>query len=107
MATLHMMVGLPGNRKTTEAKKYNAFRLTPDEWQYFLYGHDISNPEHDERHVEVEELMWDITVKVLQLVLMLFLISDFGQNLNGMNSDERPMPLVRIPTSITWIFPMM
>jgi len=22
--------------------------LTPDEWQYFLFGHDISDPERDE-----------------------------------------------------------
>ena len=80
MATLHMMVGLPGSGKTTEAKrleqKYNALRLTPDEWQYFLYGHDISNPEHDERHTKVEELMWEITVKVLQLGVDVVL--DFG-----------------------------
>ena len=59
MATLYMMVGLPGSGKTTEAKKleheYKVLRLTPDEWQYFSFGHDISDPEHDERHTKVEE----------------------------------------------------
>ena len=70
MATLHMMVGLPGSGKTTEAKKleqkYNALRLTPDEWQYFLFGHDIDEQEHDERHTKIEELMWEVAVKVLK-----------------------------------------
>ena len=70
MATLHLMVGLPGSGKTTEAieleHKYKALRLTPDEWQDFLFGHDIADPEHDERHTKVEELMWKIAVKVLK-----------------------------------------
>ena len=80
MATLHMMVGLPGSGKTTEAKKLEkelrALRLTPDEWQYFLFGHDINEPEHDERHTKIEELMWEIAVKVLKLGCDVIL--DFG-----------------------------
>lgn len=40
--------------------------MTPDEWQYFLFGHDILDPEHDERHTKVEELMWEVAVKVLR-----------------------------------------
>ena len=80
MATLHLMVGLPGSGKTTEAIKleheYKALRLTPDEWQYFLFGHDISDPEHDERHTKVEELMWEIAVKVLKSGVDVIL--DFG-----------------------------
>lgn len=31
-----------------------------------MFGHDISDPEHDERHTKVEELMWEIAVKVLK-----------------------------------------
>ena len=80
MATLHMMVGLPGSGKTTEAKKLEkelgALRLTPDEWQYFLFGHDINEPEHDERHTKIEEVMWEIAVKVLKLGCDVIL--DFG-----------------------------
>lgn len=80
MATLHLMVGLPGSGKTTEAieleRKYKALRLTPDEWQYFLFGHDIADPEHDERHTKVEELMWKIAVKVLKSGVDVIL--DFG-----------------------------
>ena len=80
MATLHMMVGLPGSGKTTEAKKleqeHNALRLTPDEWQYFLFGHDIDEPEHDERHTKIEELMWKVAVKVLKAGCDVIL--DFG-----------------------------
>ena len=80
MATLHLMVGLPGSGKTPEAieleHKYKALRLTPDEWQDFLFGHDIADPEHDERHTKVEELMWKIAVKVLKSGVDVIL--DFG-----------------------------
>jgi len=80
MAILHMMVGLPGSGKTTEAKKlereYQALRLTPDEWQYFLFGHDIADPEHDERHTKIEELMWETAERVLKLGVDVIL--DFG-----------------------------
>lgn len=74
------MVGLPGSGKTTEAIKlehqYNALRLTPDEWQYFLFCHDVADPEHDERHTKVEELMWEIAVEVLKAGVDVIL--DFG-----------------------------
>lgn len=107
MATLHLMVGLPGSGKNTEAKKleqkYGALRLTPDEWQYFLFGHDISDPEHDERHTRVEELMWEIAVKVLKAGGMSSLISDSGQNQNVTNSEEKPIPLERLPKSTIWM----
>ncbi len=56
--------------------KYGALRLTPDEWQYFLFGHDISDPEHDERHTKIEELMWEIAVKALKAGVDVIL--DFG-----------------------------
>lgn len=42
----------------------------------FLFGHDVSDPEHDERHTRVEELMWDIAVKVLKPGVDVIL--DFG-----------------------------
>lgn len=32
----------------------------------FLFDHDISDPEHDERHTKIEELMWKISEKVLK-----------------------------------------
>ena len=69
MATLHLMVGLPGSGKTTEAKKLeaqcNALRLSPDEWQYYLFGHDVADPAHNDRHDRVEALMWQVAEKVL------------------------------------------
>ena len=47
MATLHLMVGLPGSGKTTEAKRIaaecGALRLTPDEWHFSLFGNDFYN----------------------------------------------------------------
>lgn len=80
MATLHLMVGLPGSGKTTEAKRLEqacgAVRLTPDEWQFFLYGHDIGDPEHDARHTKVEALMWDVAQRLLRAGVDVIL--DFG-----------------------------
>lgn len=84
MATLHVMVGLPGSGKTTEAirlaREYRALRLTPDEWQYHLFGSDFNvtedNMDHDLRHTKIEELMWKTAKEVLQLGVDVIL--DFG-----------------------------
>ena len=84
MATLHIMVGLPGSGKTTEAvrlaREYRALRLTPDEWQYHLFGSDFNvtedNMDHDLRHTKIEELMWKTAKEVLQLGVDVIL--DFG-----------------------------
>lgn len=85
MATLHLMVGLPGSGKTTEAKriatKHHALRLTPDEWHFHLFGNDFYNDaskdnEHDKRHTKIEELMWDTAQKLLLLGTNVIL--DFG-----------------------------
>lgn len=80
MATLHLMIGLPGSGKTTEAKRLertlHALRFTPDEWQYFLFGHDMDEPEHDQRHTRIEELMWETAKQALQLNIDVIL--DFG-----------------------------
>ncbi len=84
MATLHIMVGLPGSGKTTEAirlaRECHALCLTPDEWQYHLFGSDFNvtedNTEHDLRHTKIEELMWKTAKEVLQLGVDVIL--DFG-----------------------------
>ncbi|MBS6196584.1 MAG: ATP-binding protein [Clostridiales bacterium] len=84
MATLHLMIGLPGSGKTTEAmrleKEYHALRLTPDEWHLHLFGNDFTdsgeNTEHDIRHTKIEELMWETAEKLL--VLGVDVILDFG-----------------------------
>ena len=84
MATLHLMVGLPGSGKTTEAirleAEYHALRLTTDEWHYHLFGNDFErnekNEAHNERHARIEELMWDTAQKVL--LLGVDVILDFG-----------------------------
>lgn len=85
MATLHLMVGLPGSGKTTEAKRIaaecRALRLTPDEWHFSLFGNDFYNDPnkdqaHNERHTKIEELMWDTARKLLQLDVDVIL--DFG-----------------------------
>ena len=80
MATLHLMIGLPGSGKTTRAKElekqYNALRLTPDEWHLFLFGHDVDEEAHDERHEKVEQIMWTVAARVLALGADVIL--DFG-----------------------------
>ena len=84
MAILHLMVGLPGSGKTTEAirleKEYHAIRFTPDEWHLKLFGNDFSGqwPDevHDQRHSKVEQLMWETGKKML--ALRVDVILDFG-----------------------------
>lgn len=69
MATLTLMVGLPGSGKTTRARalaaRTGALRLTPDEWQNRLFADDMHHPDHDRRHGEIEAIMWDIAAHVL------------------------------------------
>lgn len=80
MATLHLMVGLPGSGKTTEARRLEqelgALRLTPDEWHTQLFGDDTDDPMHDARHSAVERIMWDTARRALELGVDVIL--DFG-----------------------------
>ena len=84
MATLHLMVGLPGSGKTTEARRleeeFHALRLTPDEWHLKFYGDDFEpggdNRLHDMRHAKVEALMWEVAERALRLGTNVIL--DFG-----------------------------
>jgi len=80
MATLYLMVGLPCSGKTTRAKELEnevrALRLTPDEWHVNLFGHDISDPEHDKRHYLIEDMLWQIAARALALRTNIIL--DFG-----------------------------
>ncbi len=80
MATLYLMVGLPCSGKTTRAKeledKLFALRLTPDEWQINLFGHDVYDPEHDKRHSLIEDRLWQIAARALSLGMNIIL--DFG-----------------------------
>jgi hypothetical protein len=87
VATLHLMVGLPGSGKTTLARelerKYSALRLTTDEWHIRLFGSDFYDgmdeadlAKHNVRHAEVESIMWEVAARVL--VLGGDVILDFG-----------------------------
>jgi predicted kinase len=84
MATLHLIVGLPCAGKTTFAKQLeleqSALRLTPDEWHTRLFGQDFrldfQHPDHDARHTLIEEIMWDVAARALQLGTNVIL--DFG-----------------------------
>jgi predicted kinase len=78
MATLHLMVGLPGSGKTTLARKleteYSALRLTLDEWHVRLFGSDVHDDSddsdfarHNARHEAVESLLGEAAARVLVL----------------------------------------
>lgn len=71
MTTLHLMVGLPCSGKTTLAKKLEqelpALRLNLDEWHIRLFGQDAEEPEHDARHSLIENLLWNVAGRALEL----------------------------------------
>jgi predicted kinase len=87
MATLHLMVGLPGSGKTTLARKletkYSALLLTLDEWHIRLFGSDVHDDSdesdfstHNARHEAVESLLREAAARVLALGVDVIL--DFG-----------------------------
>ena len=81
MATLHLMVGLPGSGKTTYANELsineNALLLTTDVWHIKLYGHDEDDLElHNERHTRIEQIIWGVAERVLEMGSNVIL--DFG-----------------------------
>jgi predicted kinase len=78
--TLHLMVGLPGSGKTTIARQleqeHSALRLTPDEWHTRLFGNDVEDIHHDDRHGLIESIMWGVAARTLALGVNVIL--DFG-----------------------------
>ena len=71
MATLHVMVGLPCSGKTTYARQLaqqtGALLLTLDDWHLRLFGDDVGQAEHDERHRSIEKIMWGVAGHVLEI----------------------------------------
>ena len=78
--TVHLLVGLPCSGKSAFAVKLasstGAYRLTPDEWQIRLFGNDTTDPDHDHRHSQIEDIMWDIAGELV--IRGLDVIMDFG-----------------------------
>ena len=76
MATLYLMVGLPGTGKTTVAKRieveHRALRLTKDEWMKALYGSE--NPESASDVIEGR--LVDVGLRALELGVDV--VIDFG-----------------------------
>lgn len=75
-STLHLMVGLPGAGKTTQARRLArelpAVLLSADEWHLALYGQDLRDPGpdrryalHDRRHGVIEGLLRETAGRVL------------------------------------------
>jgi predicted kinase len=80
MTTLHLMVGLPCSGKTTLSRKLeadlNAIRLNLDEWHIRLFGQDALHPDHDERHTQIERMLWEVARRLLELGVDVIL--DYG-----------------------------
>ncbi len=84
MTTLHLIVGLPCAGKTTYARalerEQSAIRLTLDEWHIQLFGRDFTldfvHPEHGARHQRIEQVMWGVAARALQLGVPVIL--DYG-----------------------------
>lgn len=76
MATLHVVVGLPGAGKTTLARRLEAdrpaLRLTPDEWMVPLFG----EPEAGGKRDDVEGLL--IALALRTVALGVDVVLDFG-----------------------------
>lgn len=70
MATLYLMVGLPGAGKTTKAKEIekneSAVRFTPDELIIEKYGNNLSPEEHKKVRDEIEKDMWSTAQEELK-----------------------------------------
>ena len=71
MGTLHLMVGLPCSGKTTYARKLaeetKALLLSLDAWHLILFGDDVGHEAHDERHINIENIMWGVAKHILEL----------------------------------------
>ena len=66
MATLHLLVGLPGSGKTTRARQIEAagaVRLSPDEWMARIVGDGYDA----ERREAVHAMQWEIAQRLLTL----------------------------------------
>jgi hypothetical protein len=66
MATLHLLVGLPGSGKTTRARQIEAagaFRLSPDAWMARIVGDGYDA----ERREAVHAVQWEIAQRLLTL----------------------------------------
>src|SRR5262249_7845382 len=67
VATLFLIVGLPGAGKTTRAKelaaKHRALRLTPDEWMIPLFGDSMA----DGKRFTLEGRLISVALQVLRL----------------------------------------
>lgn len=76
MATLFLIVGLPGAGKTTRAKELSAarraLRLTPDEWMIPLFGESLAGDKRD----VVEGRFISVALQALRLGTSVVL--DFG-----------------------------
>lgn len=77
---LHLMVGLPGQGKTTLAltlaRDLPALRLSADDVQLALYGDDVDDPDHGPRHDRIEAALWPLAVNAMQAGAQVIL--DFG-----------------------------
>ena len=77
---VYMISGQIGSGKTTYAKKLEhktgAIRFSPDEWMLKLYPELPSNNNFDFYYYRCCEVLWDISIKILQKGISVIL--DYG-----------------------------
>jgi predicted kinase len=80
MTALHLIVGLPGQGKTTLAlhlaRDLPALRLSADDLQLAVFGDDVADPAHGTRHDAFEAALWPLAVQAMQAGAQVIL--DFG-----------------------------
>ena len=83
VATLFLIVGLPGAGKTTRAKElaaeHRALRLTPDEWMIPLFGDSMANG----KRFVLEGQLISVALQVLRLGPASCSTSGSGAAMNG------------------------
>ncbi len=91
MPTIHLMHGFVGSGKTTYAKQLErelgAFRFTHDEWMVRLYGVASPAEKFTEYWKRVEELIWKVAARALELGHDVIL--DFGFWTRASRDDAR------------------
>ena len=81
ISTAYLIHGFVGAGKTTFARKlerqHRAVRFTHDEWVHKLYGPNPQRDRFDELYARIDELIWQLADRTLELGVDVILDSGF------------------------------